>query len=242
MDRAFKLNTLKFQTSDWLDKIKEYRVKFRRRDSVIAFLTLSVICLATCTSILAWRLLDGIDSQRLVLVPGLQRKIYVPAEAYLSEAFIQGVSSKVVDLQENWNHITIRGKYKELADWYYDDALENRVSTNLVASKRFDYVEQHLMASEFQIDLEKSKFSWCKKLNRACSLVVGTRKLYLNRNDLHSEREVAYLLITKGVYPDEDNPTAVRFTRVKINDTADSPYELMLRQYQAALKGVMPDA
>jgi len=226
----------------WLDLVKKYKARWKKGEGIIIFLTLSQLISVICIVILVTKIMTDIQSQRLVLVPGIQRKIYIPAEAHLSEAFIRGVSSRVVNLQENWNHITIKGRYQALFDEYLDDRLENRVKTNLELSNRFDYVTQHKMTSEFLIDYERSRFSWCKKLNRACSLVVGTRKVFVNRNDPYSEKEVAYLLITEGVFPDDDNPHAVRFIRMKINDTSEEPYDAILKIYDAALKGVMPDA
>lgn len=186
--------------------------------------------------------MKGINAQRLVLVPGIHRKLVVPAEAYLSDTYIKAVSKRVVELLEQWSYESIEDAYQELFKDYYDHGLSELTKANLNASNFVQKIKEHKMVSTFSFDWKKSEFRWCEKIQRACALVTGKRRLYINHNEPFAEKEIAYLIISSGVYPDENNPFAIRLTRLIVDDSSDSPYQNIKAQFDAALSGDLPDA
>lgn len=226
----------------WLDQNLGLKAENHLLRSVL-IIVIGVLLLSSLTSIIfGFQLMKGINSQRLVLVPGIHRKLVVPAEAYLSDTYIKAVSKRVVELLEQWTYESIEDSYQELFKDYYDHGLTQLTKANLTASNFVQKIIEHKMVSTFAFDWKRSEFRWCDQIQRACAIVTGKRRLYINNNEPFAEKEVAYLIISSGVYPDENNPFAVRMTRLIVDDTSDSPYLNIKAQFDAALSGVLPDA
>lgn len=228
-------------SGSWLDQNLGLRAENHLLRSIL-LVVIFVMILSSITSIIfGVQLMKGVNSQRLVLIPGIHRKLVVPAEAYLSDTYIKAVSKRVVELLEQWTYESIEDSYLELFKDYYDHGLTQLTKANLTASNFVQKIIDNKMISTFQFDWSRSEFRWCEKIQRACALVVGKRRLYINNTEPFSEKEVVYLIISSGVYPDENNPFAVRMTRLKVDDSSESPFTNMKAQFDAALSGVLPD-
>lgn len=231
-----------FQSGSWLDQNLGLKAENHLLRSVL-IIVIGILLLSSVTSIIfGFQLMKGINSQRLVLVPGIHRKLVVPAEAYLSDTYIKAVSKRVVELLEQWTYESIEDSYQELFKDYYDHGLTQLTKANLTASNFVQKIIEHKMVSTFAFDWKKSEFKWCDQIQRACAIVTGKRRLYINNNEPFSEKEVAYLIISSGVYPDENNPFAVRMSRLVVDDSSDSPYMNIKAQFDSAISGVLPDA
>lgn len=226
----------------WLDQNLGLKAENHLLRSVLLILILGMILSATTSIVFGFQLLKGINSQRLILVPGIHRKLVVPAEAFLSDTYIKAVSKRVVELLEQWTYESIQDSYQELFKDYYDHGLTQLTKANLMSSNFIQKVIDNKMVSTFQFDWKRSDFKWCEQIQRACAIVVGKRRLYLNHNEPFAEKEVAYLIVSSGVYPDENNPFAIRMTRLKVDDSSESPYMNIKAQFDSALSGVLPDA
>lgn len=223
----------------WLDRLEgtDYQLKVWR--SVALVLMVLSVGLGVSTLLLAIKTLNDFKSERLVLVPALQRKLVVPAQSYISNSFVKAVSNRIIELQEQWSYESIEDNFKELFETYYDHRLTELTKANLKATDRFNYVKDNRIVSTFDIDTKRSEYLWCKKLNRACALIVGKRSIYVNNNEPYSEKEVAYLILAQSVWPDENNPFALKIARVKIDDFSANPFENLKRQLESAKKGVI---
>lgn len=230
-----------FLKAEWLDRLLGAQSELRSWRAFAFFTTTLSIVLTITVVFLIFKLLDDVKNQKLVLVPGIQRKITVLDDSALTASFVKGVSMRVIELQEQWSYESLADNYDELFKSYYSHGLQEITKANILSSDRYNYVKTHKMVSTFKFDWKRSQFSWSKKLERAVSLIVGKRSIYINHNEPYSEREVAYLLIAMGVIPDENSPFAVRMDRIKIDDYSDEPYENLIKQYEGALNGVMPD-
>lgn len=228
-------------SGSWLDQNLGLKAENRLLRSILIIIVFVLVLSAGTSIIFGVQLLKGVNSQRLVLVPGIHRKLVVPAEAYLSDTYIKAVSKRVVELLEQWTYESIEDSYQELFKDYYDHGLTQLTKANLNASNFIQKIVDNKMISTFQFDWQRSEFKWCEKIQRACALVIGKRRLYINNNEPFSEKEVAYLIVSSGVYPDENNPFAVRMTRLKVDDSSESPFTNMKAQFEAALSGVLPD-
>lgn len=228
-------------SGSWLDQNLGLKAENHLLRSILIIIAFVMILSSATSIIFGLQLMKGINSQRLVLVPGIHRKLVVPAEAYLSDTYIKAVSKRVVELLEQWTYESIEDSYQELFKDYYDHGLTQLTKANLNASNFVQKIIDNKMISTFQFDWQRSEFKWCEQIQRACALVVGKRRLYINNNEPFSEKEVAYLIVSSGVYPDENNPFAVRMTRLKVDDSSESPYTNMKAQFDAALSGVLPD-
>lgn len=226
----------------WLDQNFGLRVENRLLRSMLIIITICFVLTTILTIYFGHRVIDGINSQRLVLVPAIQRKMTIPAEAHISDSYIKAVSKRVVELVEQWSYSTIEDNYKELFSDYYSHSLMELTNANLRASNYFERVIKNEMVSTFQFDWERSEFKWCEELNVACSLIVGKRRLYVKNNVSFSEKEVAYLILSDGIYPDDNNPFAVRIKRLKVDDSSQNPYVTMKAVFDSAMKGDLPDA
>jgi len=223
----------------WLDKLEgsQYQLKVWRSVAIIAvFLALG---LGISTLLLAIKTLNDFKSERLVLVPAIQRKLVIPAQSYISNSYVEAVSKRIVELQEQWSFDSIQDNYDELFKTYYSHKLVELTKANLLSTDRFSYVKENKIVSTFDVDEKKSEFFWCEKINRACALIAGKRSIFINNNEPYSEKEVAYLILGQSVWPDENNPFALKISRVKIDDFSTSPYDNMKRQLEAAKKGVI---
>lgn len=229
-------------SGSWLDQNLGLKAENHLLRSVLIIVILIMFVSAITSVIFGFQLMKGINSQRLVLVPGIHRKLVVPAEAYLSDTYIKAVSKRVVELLEQWTYESIEDSYQELFKDYYDHGLTQLTKANLTASNFVQKIMEHKMVSTFQFDWKRSEFRWCEQIQRACAIVIGKRRLYINNNEPFAEKEVAYLIISSGVYPDENNPFAVRMTRLIVDDSSESPYMNIKAQFDAALSGVLPDA
>lgn len=238
LPQLFKREEIKENNSSWINSLVGSEISTKIWKSVSLCLLIISIVLTISHYLVSTKLVDGIKSQRLILVPAIHKKINVPAEAFLSSSYIKAVSKRVVELQEQWSYDSLEDNYQELFRDYYSHKLMELTKANLLASNRLDYVKEKKIVSTFKLDLKKSKFEWCKKLDSACAVVVGTRRIYINHNEPHTEKEVAYLIIGSGVYPSDSNPFALRISRLKLDDTSESPYENILSQFDAAMKGV----
>lgn len=225
----------------WLNELegKEFQVKTWRSVALVAIFSSAILGIATL--ILAIKVLYDFKRERLVLIPSIQRKLVVPAESYISNSFVRAAANRVVELQEQWSYETIEDHYQELFQMYYSHRLEELTRANLTSSRRYEYVRKNKMVSTFEFDQSKSEFSWCEKLKRACAMVFGKRRIYINHNEPYSEKNVAYLLLAESIWPTEEHPHALKFSRVKIDDSSEKPYENIKKQFYAAKEGVMPD-
>lgn len=242
----FSLQNLKLvpatQSGTWLDQNLGLRAENKLLRTILLLLILALFFASITSITFGFHLLKGVNSQRLVLVPGIHRKLVIPSEAFLSDSYIRAVSKRVVELNEQWTYESIEDSYTELFKEYYDHGLTELTKANLLSSNQIQKVIENKMISTFQFDWKKSEFKWCEHLQRACALVAGKRRLYINNNEPYSEKDVAYLIISSGVYPDENNPFAVRMTRLKVDDSSENPYTSIKTQFDAALSGVLPDA
>lgn len=229
-------------SGSWLDQNLGLKAENHLLRSILIIVILVMLLSAMTSVIFGFQLMKGINSQRLVLVPGIHRKLVVPAEAYLSDTYIKAVSKRVVELLEQWTYESLEDSYQELFKDYYDHGLTQLTKANLTSSNFIQKIIDHKMVSTFQFDWNKSEFRWCEQIQRACAIVIGKRRLYINNNEPFAEKEVAYLIISSGVYPDENNPFAVRMTRLIVDDSSESPYMNIKAQFDAALSGVLPDA
>jgi len=193
--------------------------------SLLVFVVISSVLLV----VFAYLAYGGIRNERVILVPGLQNKVVVPASSYISKNFVKGIVSKVVSLQEQWTYESIQDQFDELSKFYYTDGLGNLTNANLISTDRFNYVREKKMISTFKIDYEKSEFDFCEKIQSLCAFVVGTRKLYINHNEILSEKKVFYFLLGDGVYPTEDHPFAVKISRIKIGEEGEDGAEENVR-------------
>ena len=82
----------------WLDRLEgsSYQLKVWR--SVALVLMLLCIGLGVSTLLLAIKTLNDFKSERLVLVPALQRKLIVPAQSYISNSFVKAVSNRIIEV------------------------------------------------------------------------------------------------------------------------------------------------
>lgn len=237
-----KLSYNEESTGKWLDQNFGLRAENRILRSVLIIITTCFVLTTGLTIYFGNKVIGGINSQRLVLVPAIHRKMTIPAEAFISDSYIKAVSKRVVELLEQWSYTTIEDNYKELFSDYYSHSLMELSKANLTSSNYFERANTNKMVSTFQFDWDRSEFKWCKELNVACSLIVGKRRLYVNNNITFSEREVAYLILSDGIYPDDNNPFAVRIKRLKVDDSNPNPYVSMKAFLDSAMKGDLPDA
>jgi hypothetical protein len=237
----FYLKEFIVEANSWLDEMegKTYQIKIWRSVAIMTSITTVILGISTFPLVLKIR--QDFKNERLILVPGIQRTLVIPAESYISNSFVKAVATRIVELQEQWSYETIEDHYSELFDSYYSHGLAELTRSNLISSDRFDYVKKNNIISTFKFDLSRSEFSWCKKLKRACALIVGTRRVYINNNEPYSQKEVTYLLLAESIWPTEFHPHALKFKRVKIDDSSENTYENIKKQFDAAKQGVMPN-
>lgn len=223
----------------WLDKLEgsQYQLKVWR--SVALLSTLLALGLGISTLLLAIKTLNDFKSERLVLVPGIQRKLIIPAQSYISNSYVEAVSNRIVELQEQWSYSSIQDNYDELFKTYYSHKLVELTKANLMSTDRFNYVKENKIVSTFDVDEKKSEYLWCEKINRACALIIGKRSIYINNNEPYSEKEVAYLILGQSIWPDENTPFALKVSRVKVDDFSIDPYSNMKKQLETAKNGVI---
>ena len=164
----------------------------------------------------------GLKNERIILIPGLQNKIEIPANAFVSDFFIKGISSRIVNLLENWNYESLEENHQELYNFYLTKELENQISSNVLSTNRYEFVREKKMVSFFKIDFEHSKFEWCEKINNLCALVKGTRTVFINNNEVFSKKNVFYFLIGDGIYPTNEHPFAVKISRLIMDDSGSA--------------------
>lgn len=227
------------EANSWLDQTEglKHQKKIWQSVAVIALVANAIQAISTFS--LGIKVYNDSNNERLVLVPALQRKLVIPAQSYISNAFVKAAANRVVELQESWSYETIEDHYKELFETYYGHNLSELTRANLTSTDRFNYVRKNRMVSTFEFNSKRSEYSWCKKLKRACALVTGTRRLYINNNEAYSEKEVSFFLLAESIWPTEDHPHALKFSRVKLDDTSDNSYENIKKQFDAAKQGVM---
>jgi hypothetical protein len=225
-----------YSKSSFLDKNLGMALEISFLRAVIKILILIVFILLASGVYFQNKAASNLDHQRILMVPAINRKIVIPADSYISETYIKAVSNTVVRLNETWNYEDYENSIEELCRDYYMREQCELLRANLKSTKRIDYVKQNKMFSLFKIDEDKSEYRFCKELKRPCSIVVGKRTLFFNNNDKIAEKEVAYLLIGENVWPDENNPYALRISRLKINEE-DDPKSKLLPQLELAMKG-----
>jgi len=164
-------------------------------------------------------------------------KTNVERSSSVSDAYLKSVHKKVAHLMESWTYMSIVSNYKELFSYYLDKPTEELIRANLKSSERFKYVENNEMVSIFEIDEKSSKHTWCDDIDRACSLIVGTRRTFINNNQLHSEKKVAYLIFSKPFIPTNKDEFGLKVTRIFIDDQSENPEKKLEVIYQNAVKG-----
>lgn len=233
----FKLwPTINHNKGSFLDKNLGMLLEISYLKGVIKFLILIIFGLLISGIYFQNKAAKNLDHQRIVMVPGINRNIVIPADSYISETYIKAVSNTVVRLNETWNYEDYERSIDELCRDYYMREQCELLRVNLRSTKRLEYIRDNKMFSLFKIDNEKSEYHFCKELKRPCSVVVGKRTLFFNNNDKIAEKEVAYLLIGENVWPDENNPYSLRISRLKINEEED-PKSKLLPQLELAMKG-----
>lgn len=227
----------------WVNKLQMVTAECNLWKKIAIFAFASVGILSITLGFMAYHYFSKINTQRLLLVaPTLGvGPVNVEADAVISDNIIKVIAKRVVELNEIWTYESIKDNFDELFKYYYDTEVVEITKNNLKSTNRYEYVMQNKIISTFKINWDKSEFSWCGKLQRACSLVVGQRKIYLNNNEPYKEVDVAYLIFTHAIFPTQENPHAVRVKRIKIDDTSESPYKNLFNQYNAALKGELID-
>lgn len=225
----------------WSDQLegKIYEIKIWKTVTVVT--SSACVFLGIATLLLAMKVSSDFKSERVILVPGIQRSMTVPAGTFFSESFIKGVATRIVELQEQWTYETLEDHYKELFKLYYGHGLEQITRANLKSTDRINYVRKNKMVSTFKFDFKRSEFKYCKKIQKSCSLVVGTRKVFVENNMPFAEKQVAYLIISDGIWPTDDHPFALKAYRVIIDDSTSNPYDNIKNQLEAAKNGVMPN-
>jgi hypothetical protein len=225
-------------SKSWLSEVEGLTFKTNVWKNVAIITSFSCALLGVSTLALTYKVLKDFKSERLVLVPALQRKMIIPAEGFVSDSFVAGAARRIVELQEQWTYETIEDHYTELFQSYYSHGLAELTRANLIASNRFKYARKNKLISTFRFDHKASEYTWCKKIKRSCALVVGTRRIYINHNEPYSEKKVAYFMLAESVWPTEDHPFALKFSRVKIDDTSVDPRANLIKQFNAAKMGV----
>lgn len=179
---------------------------------------------------------ESLTKQRILLVPAITRQMQFEAESILSDEYIKRASNEVVKLNETWSFDTYKQNIDELCDYYYDSAPCILVRKTIQETNREQYLIEKHVVSTFLIDKNKSEYHYCEKLERPCSLVVGRRKVYFNATDSVVEKEVAYFMVGSAYYPDKNHPTAMRVTRIVINEEPN-PKERLQPFLAQALQG-----
>lgn len=215
--------------------VLEYQVKILSLSLVIFFFL--IVFMGGLISYLLSKASDNLSNQRLVLVPAIHQRLEYPANSYISETYIQAVSNRIVELNESWSYDTYMNNINELCRDYYQNNLCVITKSALASSNREDYILKNRVVSQFVIDKNKSRYHFCEALKRPCSLVIGKRRLFFNFNETVTEKDVAYLIIGDGVWPDNNNPFALRISRLKINDESEFPANNLEPILELALKG-----
>ena len=227
----------------WTNKLLmvESEKKLWKKISQGSFFLITLLIITL--SFISYHYFSKANTQRLLLVaPSLGvGPIEVESDASITDHIAKTVSKKIVDLNENWTYESLEENFKELFQYYYDKNLTELTQSNLLSSDRLNYVKKNKMISVFNIDWERSKVAWCSHLKRSCSLIVGSRKIFINNNDLHKEKEVAYLIFSQAIFPTLENPHAIRVKRLKVDDYSQEPYRNLLKQYESAMRGVLPN-
>lgn len=227
---------INFEGATYLDKTLGMHLEISFLKGVVKILTLSIVVLLASTVYFQNKASKNLDHQRIVMVPGINRKVVIEADSYISETYIKAVSNEVVSLNEQWSFEDYEHNIDDLCRDYYMREQCELLRANIRSTNRIEFVRQNKMFSRFYIDVDKSEYHFCTLLKRPCSLVVGKRSLFFNNNDKVSEKEVAYLIIGANVWPDDNNPFALRVSRLKINED-DDPKAKLLPQLELAIKG-----
>lgn len=215
--------------------VLEYQVKILSM-ALLSFIFL-IIFMGGLIAYLLSKASDNLSNQRIVLVPAIHQRLEYPANSYISETYIQAASNRIVELNESWSYDTYTNNINELCRDYYQHNLCVITKSALASTNREDYILKNRVVSQFVIDKDKSRYHFCEALKRPCSLVVGKRRLFFNYNESVTEKEVAYLIIGDGIWPDNNNPFALRVTRLKINDEGEFPRNNLEPILELALKG-----
>lgn len=215
--------------------VLEYQVKILSL-ALLSFIFL-IIFMGGLIAYLLSKASDNLSNQRIVLVPAIHQRLEYPANSYISETYIQAVSNRIVELNESWSYDTYTNNINELCRDYYQNNLCVITKSALASTNREDYILKNRVVSQFVIDKDKSRYHFCEALKRPCSLVVGKRRLFFNYNETVTEKEVAYLIIGDGIWPDNNNPFALRVSRLKINDEGEFPRNNLEPILELALKG-----
>lgn len=225
-----------FSKNTYLDEYLGMKLEISFLRSTIKILSVVVFLLIGSIFYFQNKAASSLNHQRIVMVPAINRKLVIPADSFISETYIRAVSENVVRLNENWSYENYENSVEELCRDYYMREQCELLRTNLRASNRLEYIKENKIFSIFKIDEEKSEYHFCAELKRPCSIVVGKRSLFFNNNDKVAEKEVAYFIVGDNVWPDENNPYALRVSRVKINEEED-PKSKLSPQLELALKG-----
>ena len=107
----------------WLDRLEgsQYQLKVWRSVALLAMILAGT--LGVSTLLLAIKAINDFKAERLVLVPALQRKLEIPAQSYISNSYVEAVSRRIVELQEQWSYNSIQDNYDELFKTYYSNKL-----------------------------------------------------------------------------------------------------------------------
>ena len=202
-----------------------------------------ILVLSFSLAIVSYYYFNNVKNQKLLLVaPTLGvGPIEVESGSKMTNHIMEMVSQKIVNLNESWTYESLGSNLDELFTYYYNKELSEHTKANILSQDRINYVKQNRMVSIFKLDKNKSRSTWCSELNRMCSMIVGERTVFINNNEIFSEKEIAYLIFAQAVFPTNENRHAVRVTRLKLDDYSDSPYNNISKQYEAAVRGVLPN-
>lgn len=184
--------------------------------------------------------LNNQKKERILLMDFRGNLLDHEPDSAISSSYIKYAAKKVVNLQENWSYETVEENYKELFREHSTFEFENFLKANMVKSGFVAKIKEHKMVSTFRWDKNKSKATWCSKLQAACALIVGQRYVFEDGNRPISAKKVAYLIISNAVYPTDERPFALRVSRSIIEDRAEDPYSKLEPIFHAAKNGSLP--
>lgn len=216
-------------------------VRFENKVLKFALLFMFVVAIPPylLMSDIADKIEDKVDNTRIVFTPAIQREIVIESNGIVSEEFAKAFAFEVPIINENWHYATFEKSIMKLKKLYYSTDLWKKFENNMLSSNFKEKIKHNKMSSYFDIDDERSKVSYCKKLKRVCAVVVGRRHLYANNGEPFGDKEVAYFILAKASVPVAGvNPMALRATRIDVKDRYENNYERANNLYEIAVSGV----
>ena len=158
---------------------------------------------------------DAVERGRIILTPIVQGRVNIERGSIVSDGYIKGMAKEVINKLEAWTYESIEDNYSELFREYYDHSLIVKTKADVDSSRLYDTTRQKKMVSLWKMDPEKSEFTWCNAIQRACAIVTGTTKTYIAHNQPYKTEERAYFILAQDIHPNEHkNNYALLVTRL----------------------------